>query len=296
MSAAKFDAKPVLLVRAADNEGDAAALEAAGLATVIDPYLTVQPLSGQAGLDAAGKLLARTGLLQRGDWLVATSLNGLRSWGILAWQLTRRSAVAEALADARTRGVRFAAIGPATAAKFAEFGIHDVFTPSEAYGEALAGELLAEAAPEAASIGRPVRALIPAGNLAMKTLVSGLASAGWQVASEVVYETAIIPEQPTSAARAINGDFSAVLLRSPSAARALVHWTTRVSDRGPVSGGTQLPAEIANLPVVCGGRTTAAVAESLGLKVAAITADTQPTTIANTLVSVVAYSTQQKGS
>lgn len=290
MSAEKIEAKPVLLVRASDNEGDAVALGAVGLTAVIDPYLTVQPLSGQAGLDAAGKLLARTGLLQRGDWLVATSLNGLRSWGTLAWQLTRRAAVAEALADARDRGVRFAAIGPATAAKFAEFGIHDVFTPTEAYGEALAAELLAEAAPEAASIGRPIRALIPAGNLAMKTLVSGLTDAGWQVASEVIYETAIIPEQPASAVRAVHGDFSAVLLRSPSAARALVHWTTKVS------GSTQMPDSIANLPVVCGGRTTAAVAESLGLKVAAITAGTQPTTIANTLVSVVENSTQKKGS
>ena len=290
MSAVKIEAKPVLLVRAADNEDDSAALLAAGLATVIDPYLTVQPLSGQAGLDAAGKLLARTGLLQRGDWLVATSLNGLRSWGILAWQLTRREAVAEALADAKARGVRFAAIGPATAAKFAEFGIFDVFTPSEAYGDALADELLAEAAPEAAGLGRPVRALIPAGNLAMKTLVSRLSDAGWQVASEVIYQTAIIPEQPTSAARAVDGAFSAVLLRSPSAARALVHWTTKVL------GGTQLPPEIANLPVVCGGRTTAAVAESLGLKVAAITADTQPATIANTLVAVVENFPQQKGS
>jgi uroporphyrinogen decarboxylase len=278
---------PILLIRAFDNEEDAAALASVGLETVIDPYLTIQPVPGQAGLDAAGRLLAKLGLLQRGDWLIATSLNGLRSWGTLAWELTRKSAVADAMAEARQRGVRFAAIGAATAAKFAEFGIHDVFVPSEPYGEALGQQLVAEAAPEAATIGRPIRALVPAGNLAMKTLYQGLAAAGWQVASEVVYETAIVPSKPASAARVAAGEFSAVLLRSPSAARALVHWVTE--------GADVLPEGLANLPAVCGGRTTAQVAESLGLRVAAIASDTQPLTVANTLKEVVEADTNQGG-
>jgi len=278
---------PILLIRAFDNEEDAAALASLGLATLIDPYLTIQPVPGQAGQDAAGRLLAKLGLLQRGDWLIATSLNGLRSWGTLAWELTRKSAVADAMAEARQRGVRFAAIGSATAAKFAEFGIHDVFVPSEPYGEALAQQLVAEAAPEAAILGRPIRALVPAGNLAMKTLYQGLAAAGWQVASEVVYETAIIPSKPASAARVAAGKFTAVLLRSPSAARALVHWVAE--------GTAVLPEGLAKLPAVCGGRTTAQVAESLGLRVAAIAGDTQPLTIANTLKEVVQADTNQGG-
>ncbi len=275
------DVKPVLLVRAFDNEGDAEALAAFGLSSVIDPYLTIRPLQGQAGLDAAGKLLAHLGLLQRGDWLIATSLNGLRSWGMLAWELTRRSAVAEAMAEARDRGVRFAAIGATTAAKYSEFGIHDVFVPSEAYGEALARELLAEAAPEAALLGRPVRALVPAGNLAMATLNNALTEAGWKLSTEVIYETALIPQQPESSKLVAAGEFSAVLFRSPSAARAFAHWTAAAKN----------PAARA-LPVVCGGRTTASVAQQLGLNVVAITPDTSAESIARTLVEVTRANTQ----
>ncbi|MEN9715920.1 MAG: hypothetical protein RJA35_1387 [Actinomycetota bacterium] len=261
-------AKPVLLIRADGNEGDAAALKAVGLESFTDPYLAIQPLPGQEGQAAAAKLLARIGTLQAGDWVIATSLNGLKAWGIKAWELTRRSAVAEAFADAKERGVRFAAIGAATAAKFGEFGVYDVFVPSEAYGLALAQQLVAEAAPEAANLNRPVRALIPAGNLAMKTLTDELAAAGWQVASEVIYETAIIPTKPETADRI--GDFSAVLFRSPSAARAFAHWTRADAAR--------------SIPVVCGGRTTAAVAENLGLNVVAITPDTSGESIAATLI------------
>ena len=49
---------PILLIRAFDNEEDAAALASLGLATVIDPYLTIQPVPGQAGLDAAVVVVA----------------------------------------------------------------------------------------------------------------------------------------------------------------------------------------------------------------------------------------------
>lgn len=267
--------KPVLLIRAFDNEGDAAALEAVGVPSRIDPYLMIQPVPGQVGLEAAAKLLTLVGVLQRGDWVIATSLNGLRAWGSLAWELTRRSAVAEAFAQAQSRGVRFAAIGPATKAKFAEFGIHDVFLPSQSYGQALAEELITEAAPEAGQLNRPIRAVIPAGNLAMKTLTDRLSEAGWNLSSQVIYQTAIIDHEPPTTKAALNDEFAAVLMRSPSSARAFTHWTSQ---------GGELP----QLPVVCGGTTTAAVATQLGLNVVAVTPDTAPETIARTLKNEIA--------
>lgn len=255
--------KPVLLVRAHGNEGDAEALHSVGIQSVADPYLSIEPLGGQAGLDAANELLVGAEGLGAGDWVIATSLNGLRAWGMLAWQATGRSAVAEAFAAAASRGVRFAAIGAATADKYSQFGIHDVFVPSESYGQELAAQLIEQAGP-----GQH-RALVPAGNLAMATLTDALGAAGWNVQSVVVYQTATVEAQPESVSGVSAGEFGAVLFRSPSAARAFVEWNL-------VAPGTAA----AKLPVICGGKTTAAEARALGLNVAAVANDSSPAGIA----------------
>lgn len=281
--------KPVLLVRADGNENDAEALGALGIAAVADPYLSITGLDGDAALAAAGALLADLDSLGQGDWLIATSLNGLKFWGMAAWQLTGRSAVAEAMAAARERGVRFAAIGAATAQKYSQFGIDVDFVPTESYGEALAAQLIefagaGEAAAATASEGATAgsgstpRALIPAGNLAMKTLSEALASAGWAVTSHVIYQTAAVTERPASVGGVAADEFSAVLFRSPSAAKAFAQWNR-------VAPGVESAA--AALPVICGGRTTAQAARELGLNVVAIAADTTPAGIARAIFETV---------
>lgn len=265
--------KPVLLVRADGNQGDAEALAALGLASVVDPYLSITGLDGEAALAAAGELLADLDALGHGDWLIATSLNGLKFWGMAAWQLTGRSAVAESMAAARSRGVRFAAIGAATAQKYSQFGIDVNFVPTESYGEALAAQLI-----QFAGTGETPRALIPAGNLAMKTLSDALTAAGWSVTSHVIYQTAAVAEKPASVAGVAAGEYSAVLFRSPSAAKAFAQWNR-------VGAGAESAA--ASLPVVCGGRTTAQAAQDLGLNVVAIASDTTPAGIARAIFETV---------
>ena len=257
--------KPVLLIRAEGNEGDAAAIEALGFTTEADPYLSITAVPGQAGFDAAAALLTDLDSLGEGDWLIATSLNGLKFWGMTAWELTvsqgaGRSAVAEGMAAAAKRGVRFAAIGKVTAQKYSQFGIDDVFVPSAAYGEALAAELIAEAG------SGPHRALIPAGNLAMQTLTDLLTEAGWEVISHVIYETAPVAVTPQSAAGVAAGEYSAVVLRSPSAARALIELAGNV-----------------NVPVVCGGRTTGAEAARLGICTVCVAVSPTPENLALTV-------------
>lgn len=251
---------PVLLVRASGNEADAAALSELGLPSVIDPYLSITPLPGADGYAAATSLLENLTSLGSGDWVVATSANGLRFWG----QLYGANNLGTALAAAGERGVRFAGIGEASATMYAEFGIHDVFVPTSPYGEELAADLIA-----AAGAG-PHRALVPAGNLAMPTLTNALNAADWTVTSVVVYETDSVATRPVTAEALTRGDFSAVLLRSPSAARAVVEF----------AGAT-------TVPVICGGTTTAQVAAELGLTVAAVAPGTNPAQLAQTIFEVV---------
>ena len=256
----QVETKPVLLVRASGNEADAAALANLGLTSVIDPYLSITALPGAEGYAAATALLENLTKLGKGDWVIATSANGLKFWATLYGS----GNLSTALAAAAERGVRFAGIGEASAAMYAEFGIHEVFVPGSPYGENLAAELIS-----AAAAGNH-RALVPAGNLAMPTLTNGLAKAGWEVTSVVVYETASVAELPPTANALARGEFSAVLLRSPSAARALVQF----------AGAT-------SVPVICGGTTTATTAAELGLRVVAISSGTSPAQLAQTIFDVV---------
>ena len=243
LAASLASAKPVLLVRASGNEPDATALAELGLTAVIDPYLEIVAAADAAGAKRLLEKLAGAGAAAGANaWVIATSANGLKFWA----ELVGSRELVEAFASASARGVRFAAVGKASATRFAKLGVANVFIPSAPYGADLAAEIAALGTADSV-------ALMPSGNLAMETVTKALEAAGWQVSSEVVYETSTISPRPTSADSLANGDFSALLLRSPSAARAVVEY----------AGAT-------TVPVVCGGTTTAAIARELGLNVARV--------------------------
>ena len=254
--------KPVLLIRADGNEADAAALAALGVPSVSESYLTISAVGGESGFGTAVKLLDAVSALGATDWVVATSLNGLRYWA----ELAGKAKLSAALNAAESRGVRFAAIGDATAAKYAEFGIDDVLVPSVSTAAGLADALLALAP---VHNGKNPKAVIPLGNLAMPTLTTALDVAGWILQAGVVYETAPVAATPDSVAGLQAHEFGAVLLRSPSAARALVEHAGAVS-----------------VPVICGGPTTAETARQLGLRVAAIANGTSPEATAQAIFEV----------
>ena len=257
--------KPVLLVRAHNNEGDAAALAELGIQSVIDPYLNIVALPDDTG---AKHLLGELTTRGEGDWVIATSANALKFWG----ELVSGSALATALAAAANRGVQFAAVGEASARMYANFGIHRVFVPTKPYGVDLAAEL--------AALGGPgSTAVMPCGNLAMPTVTAALDAAGWNLFSEVVYETSTVAVRPASAdGLAAKGPgatdeapaFSAIFLRSPSAARAVVEH-----------------AGVTSVPVICGGTTTAATARELGLNVARVLDAPSSTAAAQAIFEVV---------
>ncbi|MDD2859401.1 MAG: uroporphyrinogen-III synthase, partial [Candidatus Nanopelagicales bacterium] len=102
--------------------------------------------------------------------------------------------------------------------------------------------------------GPPTSILFPHGSIAMRALPDDLSAAGWTVHEGVVYETSVVEHEPVSTVLLRDERISAIILRSPSAARAVLqHFGTAPS-----------------APVVVSGPTTAAAAEALGFTVAAI--------------------------
>jgi uroporphyrinogen-III synthase len=116
----------------------------------------------------------------------------------------------------------------------------------------------------------PARAMFPCGNLALDTLPDGLRQLGWHLAQVVVYETSTVAEEPMSVELIRRGELSAIVLRSPSAARALIHFVA-------------VPADI---PVICAGSTTADAARELGIEVAAVAASPGAPDVAEAVAKV----------
>lgn len=235
--------KPILLIRANSNEADANALKEAGIPSAIEPFLEI---SLGSKIDAESLLQS---LQIENAWVVVTSRNAVESWG----RLVTKEKLAEAFSN--NSSLKFAAVGDGSAEVLSELGARNVQQGIEKSGQGLLGFLLSK---------KSETAIIPLGSIAMRTLPEGLEKSGWKVVKAVTYinQTKTVPD---SIINKINsGDYSAVVLRSPSAARAL-----------------HLLVPETNLPLLCGGDQTAKEVESLGMKVAATTHDPSPEGIAS---------------
>lgn len=227
----------VLLVRAdGGTDRDAELLQQAGVSYLADPYLTIRTSSDALACPRAVEALA--GIAVTANWLIVTSRNAVESLS----ELSSADALRQALVDGQLRGLRVAAVGEVTAEAAVAAGARDVEVPEVSTAAGLAAHLLAT--------HLPGRCVLPRGNIAMKGLAESLRAADWEVTDPIVYETHIVEDRPVSADAAARGEFAAVVLRSPSAARALAHFIP------------QLPASTV---VVCGGPTTAAEAQRVGL-------------------------------
>jgi len=244
-------AKPVLLIRAAGNDSDAAALSDLGISSLVDPYLEIVVSQERGGaIDLFNSLNESHGPL----WLIATSVNAIKYWA----EIVGIAKLITAL-SART-DLRYAAIAEATSKALIDLGARHVLTPKYANSASLIDSLLELP---------PSSALIPGGNLAMTSLPSGLKAAGWNVNTAVVYTTSSVKMEPKSVSLVRKGGIAAVLLRSPSAARAFL---------------THLPHP--GIPIICSGPTTANAVEELGIRVDAVAEDPTPRTVSAAILSL----------
>jgi uroporphyrinogen III methyltransferase/synthase len=230
---------PVLLIRSEGNETDAESLTALGIASIDDPYVRIEPV----GDSMMAHMLVEQ-LRERADeqtWFIVTSPMTMPA----LVELVGEHVLRESITAAVSRGVRAAATGERTARTLRELGFPQVLVPMVSSAKALVEELADQP---------PARAMFPCGNLALDTLPDGLRQLGWHLAQVVVYETSTVSREPMSVELIRRCEISAIVLRSPSAARALVHFVS-----------PPIP-----MPVICAGSTTADAARELGLDVVAV--------------------------
>ena len=234
----------VLLIRPNRNEADAEALAEFGIETQIDPYLAISQVNNVLG---AQKMLDAL-RSETEKWLILTSSNSLQYWQNLLDPGELEKVVFE------SESIQFAAIGQQTRRQLFALGANEVVVADRFDSASLAKTL---------SGGNPIPVVIPAGSIAMQTLDNSLSALGFDVISEVVYQTNPAVTPPNSISQIAAGVFDAVLLRSPSAARTFL--SMNPSPR---------------LSIICGGNTTAKAVQALGVKPDLISADPSPEAIA----------------
>ena len=216
--------------------GLASELERLGASAVLVPLVRIEPVDDASALDSA---LAE---LDRYDWVVFTSMNGV-------------AAVREK-GDA-LRGVRVAAVGPATAAAATGLGVEPSFVPERFAADAIVAGL------------EPLdgaRILLPQADIADPTFAEELRKRGAIVDAVTAYHTVQVELAPDERAELRSTD--AVVLASGSAARSLA-----------LQGGA------GSALVVCIGPKTAEVAREVGLPVGLVAEEATAEGIIQALVS-----------
>ncbi len=199
----------------------AEALEALGARVTALPALAIAPVEDPSALDAA------IGELATFDWIVFTSVNGVRTFADRLVELGLRW-------EDRGRA-RVAAIGPATAQALEEHGAAPDLVPETYVAEAL-GEALGNVAGQ--------RVLLPRADIAREALAQELVVRGAEVSQIAAYRT--IPQRiPAELLARVVGDQSvdAITFTSSSTVRALVE-SLRATGRTPAEalGGVALAA------------------------------------------------------
>jgi uroporphyrinogen III methyltransferase/synthase len=232
-----------IVVTRAPHQADALALllAEAGATPVFFPCVDIAPPSDPAPLDAALRA-AGAGAF---NWLALTSANA-------AWAVSRRLAEL-GLPLTTLRGLRLAAVGPATAAAARDtLGLDVDAIPDEFSSAALAQVLtpLAEA-----------RVLLPLSSLAEATLAEALRARGASVTCVVAYRTVIGSGGADLPLLLRREEIDAITLTSSSAA-------TNLQRRVLHEGGDE--TLLRRVPIGCIGARTADTARAQGLRVVAV--------------------------
>jgi uroporphyrinogen-III synthase len=234
--------KRIAITRAAEQTGDLAErLLALGAEPLVCPTIATA-LADPGPLDATLDRLAAY------DWLVLASANAVRA-------LLARMA-ARGMSGAGLAHLRIAAVGPATAAALAAYGLRTHLAPAE---HSAAG-LLAEIGDLAGA-----RVLLPQADIARPHLADGLGARGAQVDAVTAYRTVPGPGAAALLAELRAGDMDAVTFASPSAVTYLLD--------GLMAEGLardEARALLARAALVAIGPTTAGALRDAGLPVASV--------------------------
>jgi uroporphyrinogen III methyltransferase/synthase len=240
-----FDERPlfgrrIVVTRAREQARELSdLLEDLGAEAIEVPVIRVAPLERFDALDRAA---AEAG---RYDWIVFTSVNGVEAF---------MQRLLAGPGDVRALGAaRLCAIGPATAARIARFGLKVALTPTEYRAEAIVAAL--RAAGEIA--GR--RFLLARADIAREALADELRRAGALVTEVAAYRT--IEEPPADAPDVyrllLDRGIDAVTFTSASTVRAFVRLL-----------GEEAAADLLAKTVVAAiGPVTAEAAARLGIRV-----------------------------
>lgn len=243
--------KSVLLVRSSDNKPDSDAFEAAGFEVISDAYLQISKLQNPAG---AARLLDALENATPSTWLVITSINAVRYFG-------EQVGFENLLAALTNPNLNVAAIGERSAAEIEALGAKNVLLADSANAVSLSESILAK---------QPKRVILPASSIAMKSLQDAVTLAGVELITEVVYQTETVSEVPGSATALANGDIDVLVLRSPSAARAVAEY---------------VPANQVAARVLVTGNATLTQAQSLGFTNIVVTNSTSPSALVEAATS-----------
>jgi hydroxymethylbilane synthase len=242
----------VLITRPAEHSGDLVeALRSAGLDPLVVPTFEIDQASD------TGPLARAINWLGTYAWVVVTSANGARAV-IDGMQHAPRTAD-------RTR---WAAIGGPTRQALEGDRIPVEFQPSRGSSAAMAAELPVEPGD---------RVLLVRGNLAGTDLPAALRARGAIVDDVVGYRTVEAPSGSGALLRQAfeRGRPAAILFTSGSTVRGLVELAHRES------------LEVLDIPAVCIGPGTAAVAEGMGFRVTAVAAAADAPSMARAMADAV---------
>jgi len=194
-----LDGRTIVLTRAPEQSRELRErLEALGAEVLLLPAVSFVEPDDKAALDAAIRALDTF------DWLVLTSQNAVRFF------CRRSEAQGVSAAAAQAKGMRIAAVGPATARAGEEFGLRADHVALRFQGAALAEEL----APQV----KGKRLLLLRSDRARADLPAALRAAGAEVVDVVAYVTRKPAASEASiAVRIVSGEADVIAFASPSA-------------------------------------------------------------------------------
>lgn len=236
-------------------------LRALGAIPVEFPTIGIAPPQDRGPLDDVLRRLGDSAGADY-DWLVFTSANGVNICceRLLALGLDPQKMM---------RNVRIAAIGPATAAALARYGLAAGLVPSTYIAESIAAELGEDARRRGESL-QGKRILLARAAGARKVLVNELQRAGAQATEVAVYHTLPVArndEQGRAVVRMLRErELAIITFTSSSTVRHFMQWLAQC-EPGVVDMLTGTAAREMRPLIACIGPITSQTARELGLNV-----------------------------